>query len=222
VGRKSSSQDKGEGALDKVKGRAKEATGAVTGDKEKKGEGHSDQTKGTAKVRGDVRVVVERIRASPGMILAATMAAILITFVGRLVDTSLRSEEPHLQMVHVSSFQRTPLSTTATYFDIDVAVNNAGTATAKGCYAKAYNHLLFSEEIDETTELGSSEQFDLSAHGGHVAPVSVYLQDLSGEALFGGGLRAPVFFRVECENAESSEEGMTVKVSGPASGSATP
>jgi uncharacterized protein YjbJ (UPF0337 family) len=48
MGRKSS-QDKGEGALDKAKGKAKEATGAVTGDEEKKAEGRSDQTKGTAK-----------------------------------------------------------------------------------------------------------------------------------------------------------------------------
>ena len=42
VGRKSSSQDKGEGALDKAKGKAKEATGAVTGDEAKKSEGRSD------------------------------------------------------------------------------------------------------------------------------------------------------------------------------------
>jgi uncharacterized protein YjbJ (UPF0337 family) len=35
--------------MDKVKGRAKEAAGAVTGDKTKKAEGRSDQTKGTAK-----------------------------------------------------------------------------------------------------------------------------------------------------------------------------
>jgi hypothetical protein len=155
------------------------------------------------------------------MVVAATIAAIIVSFVGWIVDSALRSEEPHLQMVRVS-FPPTPLSTDGTYFDIDVTVNNAGTATAKGCYSKAYNHLLFSEEIDESSELGRSEQFDLSQHGGHVAPVSVYLQDLSGEALLGGGLRAPIFFRVECENAESSEEGMTVKVSGPASGSATP
>ena len=47
MGRKSSSQNKGEGALDK--GKAKEATGAVTGDEAKKSEGRSDQTKGTAK-----------------------------------------------------------------------------------------------------------------------------------------------------------------------------
>ncbi len=49
MGRKSSGQDKGEGAMDKVKGRAKEAAGAVTGDKDTKSEGRSDQTKGTAK-----------------------------------------------------------------------------------------------------------------------------------------------------------------------------
>jgi hypothetical protein len=172
-------------------------------------------------MRGDVTVVVERIRAAPGRAVAATIAAIIATFVVWLVVSALRSEEPHLQMVRVS-FQPIPPSAGGTYFVADVAVNNAGTATAKGCYSKAYNHLLFSEEIDETTDIGRSEQFDLSPHGGHVAPVSVYLPDLSGEALLGGGLRAPVFFRVECEDAESSEEGMTVKVSGPASGSATP
>ncbi len=126
-----------------------------------------------------------------------------------------------MQMVRVS-FHPTPLSADDTYSGGDVAVNNAGTATAKGCYAKAYNHLLFSEEIDETSELGRSEQFDLSPHGGNVATVSVYRPDISGEALLGGGVRAPIFFRVDCENGESPEEGKTVKVSGPVSGSATP
>jgi uncharacterized protein YjbJ (UPF0337 family) len=46
---KSSKQDRGEGAMDKAKGRVKEAAGAVTGDKDTKAEGRSDQTKGTAK-----------------------------------------------------------------------------------------------------------------------------------------------------------------------------
>jgi uncharacterized protein YjbJ (UPF0337 family) len=44
VSRKSSSQDKGEGALGKAKGKAEEATGVFTDDKEKKAEGRSDQT----------------------------------------------------------------------------------------------------------------------------------------------------------------------------------
>ena len=49
MGRKTSGEDRGEGALDKAKGRLKEAAGAVTGDKDTKAEGRSDQTKGTLK-----------------------------------------------------------------------------------------------------------------------------------------------------------------------------
>jgi uncharacterized protein YjbJ (UPF0337 family) len=49
VGRKSSSQDRGEGTLDKAKGKAKEVAGALSRDEAKKSEGRSDQTKGTRK-----------------------------------------------------------------------------------------------------------------------------------------------------------------------------
>ena len=45
----SSDQDKSEGAMDKLKGRAKEAAGAVTGDEKTKGEGRADQQSGTFK-----------------------------------------------------------------------------------------------------------------------------------------------------------------------------
>lgn len=46
---KRSGQDKTEGAKDKLKGRAKEAAGSLTGNKEKKAEGKADQDKGTLK-----------------------------------------------------------------------------------------------------------------------------------------------------------------------------
>ena len=46
---RSSKDDKNEGAMDKAKGRMKEAAGTVMGDKDKKSEGRSDQRKGTAK-----------------------------------------------------------------------------------------------------------------------------------------------------------------------------
>ena len=49
MGRKSSSQDKNEGALDKAKGRTKEAAGALTGNKDKKDEGRREQTSATTK-----------------------------------------------------------------------------------------------------------------------------------------------------------------------------
>ncbi len=46
---KSSRDDKNEGAMDRAKGRVKEAGGALTGDKDKKSEGRADQRKGKAK-----------------------------------------------------------------------------------------------------------------------------------------------------------------------------
>ena len=44
---KRSGQNKAEGTMDKAKGRAKEAGGSLTGNKDKKAEGQADQDKGT-------------------------------------------------------------------------------------------------------------------------------------------------------------------------------
>lgn len=163
----------------------------------------------------------ERIEAHPGRVVAATIAAIVASVVlaVSLINPLISFNEPSLQMIRVDTLVA---ASEGAYYDVGVAVNNAGTATAEGCYAKAYNHLLFSDDIDETSELGRSEQFDLSPDGGHVATVSVYLPDLSGEALLGGGVRAPVSFRTDCKNAESSDEGRTITVRSPLSGSQTP
>ncbi len=46
---KSSRQDRNEGAMDKAKGRAKEAAGSLMGNKDKKAEGKAAQDKGTLK-----------------------------------------------------------------------------------------------------------------------------------------------------------------------------
>lgn len=46
---KRSGQDKVEGAGDKLKGKAKEAAGSLTGNESRKAEGRSDQDKGTLK-----------------------------------------------------------------------------------------------------------------------------------------------------------------------------
>jgi uncharacterized protein YjbJ (UPF0337 family) len=48
VARKSR-KDKNEGAIDKAKGRAKEAAGSLTGNEDLKSEGRTDQDKGTLK-----------------------------------------------------------------------------------------------------------------------------------------------------------------------------
>jgi uncharacterized protein YjbJ (UPF0337 family) len=46
---KGSRKDKNEGAVDEAKGRVKEATGSLTGDKDRKAGGRADQNKGTLK-----------------------------------------------------------------------------------------------------------------------------------------------------------------------------
>jgi uncharacterized protein YjbJ (UPF0337 family) len=46
---KTSGDDKREGAMDKAAGRLKEASGALTGNKDKKAEGRADQRRGTMK-----------------------------------------------------------------------------------------------------------------------------------------------------------------------------
>ena len=46
---KSSKEDRNEGAMDRAKGRMKEAGGALTGDKSKKSEGRADQRSAKAK-----------------------------------------------------------------------------------------------------------------------------------------------------------------------------
>ena len=46
---KTGQDDRNEGAMDKAKGRVKEAAGALTGDKNKKSEGRADQRSGTMK-----------------------------------------------------------------------------------------------------------------------------------------------------------------------------
>jgi uncharacterized protein YjbJ (UPF0337 family) len=48
---KRSSQDKTEGAMDKVTGRAKEATGSLTGNKDKKAEGVRTRTRAPSRRR---------------------------------------------------------------------------------------------------------------------------------------------------------------------------
>ncbi len=47
--KKTGQDDRKEGAMDKVKGRVKEAAGALKGDKDKKAEGRADQRGGTMK-----------------------------------------------------------------------------------------------------------------------------------------------------------------------------
>jgi len=56
LGGRSGKEDKDEGAMDRAKGRIKEAGGALTGDEKPKREGRTDQRRGRAKQKkGDLK-----------------------------------------------------------------------------------------------------------------------------------------------------------------------
>ena len=136
----------------------------------------------------------------------AAVIGVLITpvLLAPIVNRSgLSHDAPSLQIVHISNF--TPDYDDNMYSDVAAAVQNAGNVKAQGCYVKAYNHLLFTQDIDESSVLGRTKQFDLSPHEGVRETVSVYLPSMSGEALLGGGIRAFVAYRLECDNAVSSD-----------------
>ena len=145
------------------------------------------------------------IKANIKSVIAAIIG-VLITpvLLAPIVNWSGRSHAaPSLQIVHISNL--TPAYDDNTYSDVTAAVQNADDVKAQGCYVKAYSHLLFTQDIDESSVLGRTEQFDLSPHEGVMETVSVYLPSMSVEALLGGGIRAFVVYRFECENAVSSD-----------------
>ena len=165
------------------------------------------------RMQGYLSLIEDWTKANNKSVITAIIG-VLITpvLVAWLVNWSGLSPEvpPNLQIVHVSN--HAPAYKDGTYFDVIASVQNAGNVTAQGCYVKAYNHLLFSQDIDESSVLGSTEQFDLSPQEGLVKTVSVYLPSMSGEALLGGGIRAFVAYRFECENADSYDYGGNVVV----------
>jgi hypothetical protein len=154
----------------------------------------------------------DRTKAKLGRVLAMIVVAIVATVIPIvwLASWDVPSDDPALLVVYVSS--QSPVSADGAYSSVRVAVDNAGDATAEACTVKAYNRLPFTYEVVEAPVLGESEQFDLSARGGRVTTVSLYLPAMSGEALSGGGVSGPVSLRTECENAESPDHGWIMAV----------
>jgi uncharacterized protein YjbJ (UPF0337 family) len=80
---RSSREDKNEGAMDRAKGRMKEAGGVLTGDKDKRREGRSDQRKGRAKEKkGNLKALLSQNRRAsakgPGLLTAPALLLALI------------------------------------------------------------------------------------------------------------------------------------------------
>ena len=165
-------------------------------------------------MKARMSIFEEWIEANPERAAAGIVAAIIITvLIAWLTSSSGLFDGPALQRVHVSP--PGPVYADGAYSDIQVAVNNGGNATAEECSVKAYDHLLFSSsDPDETWVLGESERFRLPPQAGHSATVSIYLPNVSGEALLQGGVRALIFLRTECSNATPIMDSKKLVLSG--------
>ena len=156
-------------------------------------------------------IFAKRVKADPWeAVLAIATLIIAPVLVIWSINLSGVFDGPSLYMLYIS-----PPSTAyadGTYSDVWVAVNNGGNIAAEGCSIRAYNHYLFSssDEPDESSVLGESERFTLPPQGGGTPTVSIYLPYVSGEALFGGGIRSMIFFRTECANISSEASSQTV------------
>ena len=140
------------------------------------------------------------ITAVIGVLITPVLAAWVLNWSG------ISHDGPSLLFINISS--QTPAYADQTYSDVAAAVQNAGDVKAQGCSIIAYSPHPFSQGTDENSVLGSSEQFDLSPQEGLVETVSVYLPNMSGEAMLGGGIRAYVDYRFQCENAAYSDYGV--------------
>jgi hypothetical protein len=159
-------------------------------------------------------IFAKRVKLDP---LEAVLAIATLIIAPVLVIWSINLsgvfDGPSLYMLYIS-----PPSTAyadGNYSDVWVAVNNGGNVAAEECSIRAYNHYLFSssDEPDESSVLGESERFTLPPQVGGMPTVSIYLPYVSGEALFGGGIRSMIFFRTECANTSSEASSQTVLLS---------
>ena len=161
-----------------------------------------------------ITIIEEKIKANPWEALIGIVTIIIVpVLVVWSINLSGLFDGPSLYMLYIS-----PLGSSYaddTYSDVQIAVNNGGNVAAEECSIKVYNHYLFytSSDPDVTSVLGESEHFTLPPEGGRKTTVSIYLPNVSGEALYGGGVKSTIFFRTECDNAESDASSKTVLLS---------
>lgn len=146
-----------------------------------------------------------RTKAVSGKVVAGLIVAILLPIpVLWSTNSSSLPDGPVLKVISASP--PSPAYANNTYSDAKVVVDNAGKVTAEGCFVRAYNTRLLTEDPDNSPALGESERFDLLPQDGYVATVSIYLPDVSKETS-PPGVRSlviePFVFRAECRNAIS-------------------
>lgn len=131
------------------------------------------------------------IRPSPEAVLAVIVAAVIAPVpICWTVNLNHLLDTPSVRVIHISS----PSSPYAenTYSDVDISVDNQGSATAEGCLVRAGVSPPSSEDPEDVVMLAESELFDLSPRDGRVVTMSLYLPDTNGKkVIFGTGCGNP-------------------------------
>ena len=135
------------------------------------------------------------IGASPETVLAVLVIAIVAPVSASwTINSSHLLESASVNIIHVSA-PSAPYADN-TYSDVEIAVDNQGSATAEGCLVRAVGSPPSSEDPADSVMLAESEPFDLSPRDGRVVTLSIYLPDARGKV---------VAFGTMCESSRPSE-----------------
>lgn len=126
-------------------------------------------------------------RLNPETIMAVLVMAIIAPVpIAWTVNSNHMLDIASVSVIHVSS----PSSPYAgnTYSDVEVSVDNQGSATAEECLVRVRGFPPSSEDPADAVTLAESERFDLAPQDGRVLTMSIYLPDAKGKKVaFGTG-----------------------------------
>ena len=117
---------------------------------------------------------------SPETILAVLVTAVIAPVpISWAVNSNHMLDTASVSVIHVSS-PSSPYGDN-TYSDIEVSVDNQGSATAEGCLVRLQGFPPSSEDPADAVTLAESERFDLAPQEGRVLTMSIYLSDADGK-----------------------------------------
>ena len=134
-------------------------------------------------------------KLNPETILAVLVTAVIAPVpIAWTVNSNHMFDTASVSVIHVSS--PSPPYAGNTYSDVEVSVDNQGSAKAEGCLVRVSGLPPSSEDLADAVTLAESERFDLAPQDGRVLTISIYLPDADGKK---------VGFGTVCERAGPSE-----------------
>lgn len=119
-------------------------------------------------------------RLNPETILAVLVMAVIAPVpIAWTVNSNHMLDTASVSVIHASS--PGPPYADNTYSDIEVSVDNQGSAIAEGCLVRVRGLPPSSDDPADAVTLAESERFDLAPQDGRVLTMSIYLPDADGK-----------------------------------------